>query len=66
LAKLPGLETVDPLLRRSWLDPKANAYMRSATPERAAYLAKVVAQNARVVRAFNAAGIPVLAGTDEP
>ena len=43
-----------------------NPYVAQASPKRIEYLSKIVAFNAKLVRAFGEAGIPVLAGTDTP
>jgi len=58
----PEVQTLDPLLRRFWFDH--NPYVGRNTPERIAQLRGIVAFNDKVVRAFVAAGLPVLAGTD--
>jgi imidazolonepropionase-like amidohydrolase len=43
-----------------------NPYVAQASPERIEYLRRVVEFNKPLVRAFVAAGIPVVAGTDSP
>jgi imidazolonepropionase-like amidohydrolase len=43
-----------------------NPYVARASPAQVAYLAKVVAFNAKLAKAFADAGVPVLAGTDSP
>ena len=43
-----------------------NPYVAQASPERVRYLEQIVAFNRELVRAFAAAGVPVVAGTDAP
>jgi imidazolonepropionase-like amidohydrolase len=43
-----------------------NRYVKAASPDRVAYLQKIVDFNRALVRAFAAAGVPVLTGTDSP
>lgn len=43
-----------------------NPYVAQANPERVEYLRAIVAFNRKLVQAFAAAGIPILAGTDTP
>jgi len=62
LKSRPELKYVNPTAAAAWI--ASNPYRQSATPERLARFGKVVDFNARLVRAFHAAGIPILAGTD--
>jgi imidazolonepropionase-like amidohydrolase len=62
LAELEGLAHVNPVELPTWFE--ANRYTEAASPERIAQLESVVEFNRRLVAAFVAAGIPVLAGTD--
>ena len=55
-------DRVHPALSYIWTH--ANPYTRAAPPERLAMLDRVVDFNRRLVRAFVAAGIPILPGTD--
>ena len=43
-----------------------NPYVAQASPQRIDYLERIVAFNAKLVRAFDEADIPVLVGTDTP
>ena len=43
-----------------------NPYVAQASPERIQFLQRIVEFNRHLVRAFAAAGIPVVAGTDSP
>jgi imidazolonepropionase-like amidohydrolase len=56
------IATVHPLVRRFWYE--RNPYVGRNSPERIAQLQQVIAFNDKVVRAFVAAGLPVLAATD--
>lgn len=58
----PALQYVHPLLQSKWL--VANRYRKNATPELVAYFDRMVAFHVRLVRAFKAAGVPIVAGTD--
>jgi imidazolonepropionase-like amidohydrolase len=58
----PELRYVSPVVRRLWVDH--NRYIQSNSPERIAELRRIIALDDRLVRAFAAAGLPVLAGTD--
>jgi len=58
----PEIQYVPPLVRRFWFDD--NPYIGRNTPDRIAQLRGVVAFNDKLVKAFVAAGLPVLAGTD--
>jgi imidazolonepropionase-like amidohydrolase len=62
LKALPALQYVHPLLQSKWLT--ANNYNRNTTPERAAYLDKLVKFHFQIVRVFKEAGVPIVAGTD--
>lgn len=62
LVALPTLQYVHPLLQSKWVT--ANNYNKNASPERAAYLGKLVKFHFQLVRAFQAMGVPILAGTD--
>ncbi len=58
----PELAYVSPLVRRVWVE--RNPYLAQRSPARVAQLRRIIAFNERLVRAFVAAGLPVLAGTD--
>jgi cytosine/adenosine deaminase-related metal-dependent hydrolase len=58
----PELQYVHPLVRRWWFDH--NPYIGRNSPDRIAQLRRIVEFNDKLVRAFVAAGLPVLAGTD--
>lgn len=58
----PTLQYVHPLLRSKWLT--ANNYNRNTTAERVAYFQKMVDFHIRLVKAFYAAGVPMVVGTD--
>ncbi len=51
-----------PLLQSKWLT--ANNYNRNTTPERVAHIGQLVNFHVRLVRAFKAAGVPIVVGTD--
>lgn len=61
LTTRPEIRFVNPLTREFWTEHSSYA---NAPPERVARLAQVVGFNAKLVRAFVDAGIPVLPGTD--
>jgi len=56
------LQYVHPLLQSKWIT--ANNYSRNTSPERVAYFQKMVDFHVRLVKAFKAAGVPIVAGTD--
>lgn len=58
------LKALHPLWRSVVVDH--NPYVAQASPERIAQLQKIVDFNRKLVRAFIAAGVPVVAGTDSP
>jgi imidazolonepropionase-like amidohydrolase len=58
----PEVQYVHPLTRRFWYD--RNPYVGRNSPERIAQLQQLIAFNDKLVRAFAAAGVPILAGTD--
>ena len=58
----PEIATVHPLVRRFWYE--RNPYVGRNNPGRIAQLEQLVAFNDKLVRAFAAAGLPLLAGTD--
>ena len=62
LRALPTLPYLHPEVRRQWID--RNSYYRGASDKRVAYFARMVDFNRRLVGAFRAAGVPVVAGTD--
>jgi imidazolonepropionase-like amidohydrolase len=62
LRRSPTLQYVHPLLQSKWLT--ANNYNRNATAERIAYFQKMADFHIRLVRAFHAAGVPMVVGTD--
>lgn len=58
----PEIRHIHPIVRRFWYDH--NPYVGRNTPERIAQLQRIVAFNDKLVRAFAAAGLPVVAATD--
>jgi hypothetical protein len=62
LRALPTLQYLHPVVRRQWID--RNSYIKSSSPRRIAYFERMVDFNRRLVGAFRAAGVPVVAGTD--
>jgi len=62
LRQSPTLQYVHPLLQSKWLT--ANSYNRNTSAERVAYFQKVVDFHTRLVKAFHAAGVPMVVGTD--
>lgn len=58
----PQLQYVHPLFQSKWLT--ANNYSRNTSPERVAYLEKLITFHVRLVQAFRAAGVPLVVGTD--
>lgn len=59
---LQSLKYVHPLLQSKWLT--ANTPNKGSTPARIDRLERMIQSNKRIVRAFHAAGVPILAGTD--
>lgn len=62
IQRSPTLKYVHPLLQSKWL--VANRYNRNGTPELAEYFDRMVEFHVRLLRAFKAAGVPIVAGTD--
>lgn len=62
LKNSPNLHYVHPLFQSKWL--QSNNYYKGEDPERVAYLEKMIDFHARLVKAFKAAGVPIVAGTD--
>lgn len=58
----PYLTYVHPLLQSKWLT--TNNYVKNASPENTAYLDSMVKFHVQLVKAFKAAGVPIVAGTD--
>jgi imidazolonepropionase-like amidohydrolase len=58
----PTLQYVHPMLRTRWLT--ANRYAKNGTPESSAYFDRMVEFHRRLVKAFRAAGVPMVAGSD--
>jgi imidazolonepropionase-like amidohydrolase len=58
----PEIQYVHPVVRRFWYE--RNPYIGDGSAERVAELRGIIALNDKLVRAFVAAGLPVLAGTD--
>jgi len=58
----PELQVIHPMWRDIVINH--NPYVAAASPERIDFLRKIVEFNRELVRAFVAAGIPVVAGTD--
>jgi cytosine/adenosine deaminase-related metal-dependent hydrolase len=62
LRALPTLQYLHPIVRRQWID--RNSYIGGSSDKRIAYFERMVDFNRRLVGAFRAAGVPVVAGTD--
>lgn len=62
LKSLPTLKYAHPLSQSKWL--VANRYNKNGTPELAAYFDRMVEFHTRLLREFNKAGVPIVAGTD--
>ena len=62
LRELQSLQYMHTLFQDKWLN--ANSYNRNTNPEFVAYLDQIVDFNTRLVKAFNKAGVPIVAGTD--
>lgn len=62
VAANPYLKYTHPALVAQWLH--ANRYVESATPKRVLLFQNIEDFNSRLVRAFAAAGVPILTGTD--
>ena len=62
LRALPTLKYLHPAVRSQWID--RNSYSQGSSPRRIAYFERMVDFNRRLVGAFRAAGVPVVAGTD--
>ncbi len=62
IRNLSSLQYVHPLIQSKWLT--ANKYNKGTGPERAADMDRIVDFNNRLVKAFKAAGVPIVAGTD--
>lgn len=60
----PDAQYVHPLMRDFWAND--NPRLRDRSPERIARFERIAADSARLLRAFFAAGVPMLAGTDTP
>jgi len=58
----PEFRYVHPLLRDKWV--KRNRYNRNSTPALITYFDGMVKFNARLVKAFKAAGVPMVTGSD--
>jgi imidazolonepropionase-like amidohydrolase len=58
----PDLKYVHPILQSKWI--VANRYNRNSSPKLIAYFEKMVEFHRRLVRAFKAEGVPMVAGTD--
>lgn len=62
LLELQSLQYMHPIFQDKWLT--ANKYNRNTNPERVAYFDQMIDFNSRLVKAFNNAGVPIVAGTD--
>ena len=60
----PHAELVHPLMHDFWVND--NRMLRDRSPERVARFERIATDSARLLRAFFAAGVPLLAGTDTP
>ena len=62
IKNLSSLKYVHPLLQSKWLT--ANNYAKNASPENVIYFDNMVKFHFQLVKAFKAAGVPIVAGTD--
>lgn len=62
LKALSTLKYVHPVVLFTWIE--GNSYNKNSSPRRVAYFERMVDFHRRLVRAFKAAGVPVVAGTD--
>ena len=62
LKALPSLAYVHPLLQSKWLT--ANKYNKMSSPENIAHFEQYAAFNLELVKACDAAGVPIVTGTD--
>ncbi|MEQ1625654.1 MAG: amidohydrolase family protein, partial [Sediminibacterium sp.] len=62
LKALPSLAYVHPLLQSKWLT--ANKYNNMSSPENIAHFEQYAAFNLQLVKACDAAGVPIVTGTD--
>ena len=62
LRALPTLQYLHPMVRRQWI--ARNSYFAGSSARRISYFDRMVDFNRRLVGAFRAAGVPVVAGTD--
>lgn len=62
IRNLESLKYVHPLLQSKWLT--SNNYNSNTSPERIAYINKLVDFNTLLVKTFKKAGVPIVAGTD--
>ncbi len=62
LKALPTLKYLHPVVRSQWIDH--NSYIKMNSPKYIAYFERMVEFHRHLVRAFKAAGVPVVAGTD--
>lgn len=58
----PAFKYVHPLLQEKWV--KRNRYNKNSTPKLIAYFDGMVKFNARLVKEFKAAGVPMVTGSD--
>ncbi len=58
----PTLQYAHPIHQSKWI--VANRYNKNGTPKLAAYFDRMVEFHFRLVKAFKAAGVPIVAGTD--
>lgn len=62
IRKLPSIKYVHPLMQSKWL--YSNHYNNETDPKRIARIDSMVGFHLRLVKAFNDAGVPIVAGTD--
>jgi imidazolonepropionase-like amidohydrolase len=62
LRALPTLQYLHPVVRRQWID--RNSYIQGTSAKRVSLFERMADFNRRLVGAFRAAGVPVVAGTD--
>lgn len=53
-----------PILQDRWLNPKTNSYYNRTSPEFIAVIDSFIEFHKKLIKAFNDAGVPIVAGTD--
>ena len=62
LKALPTLKYMHPIIRSQWID--RNSYIKMNNPKMISYFGRMVEFHRHLVRAFKAAGVPIVTGTD--